>query len=122
MKFVDIDKLKARLSAGRFDLDEVADLAAEALAASESLQRELEEARKPSFSERLSAAQTPMEHTIEDARRYEWLRDNWRNVQIGFNGMLVDALALETRPDVRCEMPDIAGFDSAIDAARHQKS
>jgi hypothetical protein len=40
MKFVDIDKLKARLSAGRFDLDEVAGLAAESLAAIESLQRE----------------------------------------------------------------------------------
>jgi exonuclease VII small subunit len=46
MKFVDIDKLKARLRAGRFDLDEVAELASEALAAIESLQRELEEARK----------------------------------------------------------------------------
>lgn len=43
-----LEELKTRLRAGRFDLDEVAGLASEALAAIESLQRELEEARRPS--------------------------------------------------------------------------
>jgi hypothetical protein len=46
MAIADLEELKARLRAGRFSLDEVADLASEVLAAIESLQCELEEARK----------------------------------------------------------------------------
>jgi hypothetical protein len=55
MAIADLESLKARLSAGRFALDEVAELTSASLAAIESLQRELEEAREGALEEAAKA-------------------------------------------------------------------
>jgi soluble cytochrome b562 len=68
------------------------------------LERQLEEARKPTFAERLAAAQQPMAHTIQDAERYRFLRDH----AFGQNGHLALLPPEE--------------MDAAIDAARQQSS
>ncbi|WP_136420404.1 hypothetical protein [Herbaspirillum sp. ST 5-3] len=71
----------------------------ELLAEKERIERELEEARR-------------------DAERYRWLRKNWHNIQIGFDGPNIDCLSLETRSGHAREMKDIVGFNEAIDEAR----
>jgi chromosome segregation ATPase len=69
-----LEELKARLSAGRFALDEVAGLASEALAAIESLQRELElekiERKTFQHGHRIASDNCArLERELEEARR-----------------------------------------------------
>jgi exonuclease VII small subunit len=97
---MDLEELTTRLRAGRFDLDEVAQLAVEAADAIESLQRELEEARK-------------------DADRVDYLDKNPRKVvrSTGYQGSTDSWVYRDYHGATR----DAANLRNAIDAARQKQ-